>query len=101
MLKDGKSPGNDNIPSELINYGGKHIAKIYTTICHNIWKTKMVRLMDKVFNILMKCDYKTFSNYRTLNLIPHPNKILLRIIVNRLTHQAEQILAEKQAGFRK
>ena len=34
-------------------------------------------------------------------LIPHPSKILLRIILNRLIPQAEQILAEEQAGFRK
>ena len=41
MLKDYKSPGCDNITSELIRYGGKRTAKIYTTILQNIWKTKI------------------------------------------------------------
>ena len=54
-----------------------------------------------IIPIPKKGDTKKCSNYRTLSLIPHPSKILLRIILNRLIPQAEQILAEEQAGFRK
>ena len=59
--------------------------------------------MDKIINIPIpkKGDTKKCSNYRILSLIPHPSKILLKIILNRLIPQAEQILAEEQAGFRK
>jgi hypothetical protein len=38
--------------------------------------------------------------YRTISLISHPSKVFLRIILNRLKHQAENIIAEEQAGFR-
>ena len=48
-----------------------------------------------------KGDLKKFSNYLTICLISHKIKILLRIILNRLIPQAEDILAEEQAGFRK
>ena len=41
MLKNDKTPGNDNISAELIKHGGESIIKIYTEICQNIWKTKI------------------------------------------------------------
>ena len=40
------------------------------------------------------------QNYRTISLISHPNKVILKIILNRLQPQAEEIIAEEQAGFR-
>ncbi|WP_419585549.1 RNA-directed DNA polymerase [Thiolapillus sp.] len=40
------------------------------------------------------------QNYRKINLISHPNKIMPKIILNRLKPQAEKIIAEEQAGFR-
>ena len=33
-------------------------------------------------------------------LISHPSKVMLKIILNRLQPQAEEIIAEEQAGFR-
>ena len=44
---------------------------------------------------------KVLNKYRTISLISHSRKILLRVILNRLIPQAEHILAEEQAGFRK
>ena len=35
-----------------------------------------------------------------INLINHPSKVMLKIILNRLKSQAEKIIAEEQAGFR-
>ena len=40
------------------------------------------------------------QNYRTISLISHPSKVILKIILNRLKPQAEKIIAEEQAGFR-
>ena len=40
------------------------------------------------------------QNYRTISLISHPSKVMLNIILNRLQPQAEEIIAEEQAGFR-
>ena len=40
------------------------------------------------------------QNYRTISLISHPSKIMLKIILNRLQSQAEEIITGEQAGFR-
>ena len=37
---------------------------------------------------------------QTISLISHPSKVMLEIILNRLQPQAEEIVAEEQAGFR-
>ena len=39
------------------------------------------------------------KNYRTISLICHPSKVLLKVLLNSLKHQAESIIAEEQAGF--
>ena len=54
-----------------------------------------------VIPIPEKGDLQKCSNYRTLSLICHSSKILLQIIRKRLTPQAEQIISEEQAWFRK
>ena len=59
------------------------------------WTQSIIILLPKKGNL------RSCSNYRTISLISHPSKILLRIILNRLRSQAERIIAEEQAGFRK
>ena len=36
----------------------------------------------------------------TISLISHPSKVMLRILLNRLKPQAQEIIKEEQAGFR-
>ena len=47
-----------------------------------------------------KGNLRQCQNYRTISLISHPSKVLLRIILNRLKSKAEELLSEEQAGFR-
>ena len=37
MLKDGKSPGVDNIPAEILKHGGPGIVDVSTVVCQKIW----------------------------------------------------------------
>ena len=39
-LKNGKSPGVDNIPAELLKHGGPEVVSMFTTICQGIWDSK-------------------------------------------------------------
>ena len=102
-LKKGKSAGVDNIPAELVQAAGKDIVTALTTICNKIWKTgKWPTPWTKslVITLPKKGNLQQCQNYRTISLISHPSKVMLKIILNRLKPQAEKIIAEEQAGFR-
>ena len=102
-LKPGKSPGIDNIPAELIKYGGDHVKEAFHALCQKIWQQKSWPkewTQSLIIPIPKKGNIRLCQNYRTLSLISHPNKIMLHIILNRLKPQAEEVLAEEQAGFR-
>ena len=53
-----------------------------------------------VIALPMKGNLKQCNNYRTISLISHPSKVMLKIILNRLKSAAERLLSEEQAGFR-
>ena len=47
-----------------------------------------------------KSNLQQYQNYRTISLISHPSKVMLKIILSRLKPQVDTIIAEEQAGFR-
>ena len=102
-LKKGKSVGVDNIQAELVQAGGEDVITALTTICTNIWQTgewQTPWTQSLVITLPKKGNLQQCQNYRTINLISHPSKVTLKIILNRLKPQAEKIIAEEQAGFR-
>ena len=61
----------------------------------------MANPMDSVQVITLpkKGNLQQCQNYPTISLISHPNKVMLKIILNKLMPQSEKIIAE-EAGFR-
>ena len=53
-----------------------------------------------VITLPKKINLQQCQNYRTISLISHPRKVVLKIILNGLKPQAEQIITEEQAGLR-
>ena len=101
-MKNGKSPGIDNVPIELIKGGGEALSDILTKLCQKIWSTNKwpdAWTTSLIIPIPNKGDLKKCSNYLTISLISHTSKIISRIILNRLTPQAEGILYDEQVGF--
>ena len=102
-LPTGKSPGADNIPAELLKYGGDDLANVLTALCKKIWETKKWPVewtRSLIIPLPKKGNLRQCQNYRTISLISHASKIMLRVILNRLQKEAEEHLAEEQAGFR-
>ena len=102
-LKMGKSPGVDNIPAALVLAGGEVMIDFLTSICNKIWKTgewPTTWTQSLFITLPKKGNLQLCQNYRTISLISHPSKVMLKIILNRLQPQAEEIIAEEQAGFR-
>ena len=102
-LKKGKSAGIDNIPGELVQAGGDDMIDLLHKICNKIWTTgewPKGWTQSLIITLPKKGNLQQCQNYRTISLICHPSKVMLRIILNRLRPQAEKIIAEEQAGFR-
>ena len=78
--------------------------KVLHSICQQIWKTQQCPQDWKksVFiPILKKGNAKECSNYRTIALISHASKVMLKILQARLQQYVNRELADVQAGFRK
>ena len=76
---------------------------ILTAICNKIWKTgewPTTWTQSLVITLPKKGNLQLCQNYSTISLISHPSKVMLKIILNRLQPQAEEVIAEEQAGFR-
>ena len=73
-------------------------------ICQQIWETQQWPQDWKrsVFiSIPKKGNAKECSNYRTITLISHASKIMLKILQARLHQYMNRELPDVQAGFRK
>ena len=78
--------------------------KMLHSICQQIWKTQQWPHDWKrsVFiPIPKKGNAKECSNYRTIALISHASKIMLKILQARLQQYLNPELPDVQAGFRK
>ena len=103
-IKNSKSPSCDNIPIELIKAAGEEGIKIMTILCNKIWNTgKWPTDWKKSIYIPIpkKGDARECSNNRTIALISHTSKVLLKIIQSRMEQYVERELSDVQAGFRK
>ena len=102
-LKKGKSAGVDNISAELVQAGGETMIDVLTEICNRIWRTgewPTPWTQSLIITLPKKGNLQLCQNYRTISLISHSSKVMLKVILNRLKPQAEEIIAEEQAGFR-
>ena len=53
-----------------------------------------------VITLPQKGNLQLCQNYRTISHISHPSKVLLKIFLNRIQAQTEDIFAGEQAGVR-
>ena len=75
---------------------------ILTAICNKIWKTgewPTTWTQSLVITLPKKGNLQVCQNYRTISLISHPSKFMLKIILNRLQPQADEVIAEEQGGL--
>ena len=82
-----KASGGDGIPFELFQILEDDAVKVLHSICQHIWKTQKWPQDWKrsVFiPIPKKGNAKECSNYRTIALISHASKVMLKILQARL-----------------
>ena len=102
-LKSHKSPDIEQIPSELINAGGKTIPSEAHKLINSIWNKEEPpeERKESIFVTIYKKDGKTdCSNYRVISLSSTMYIILSNILLSMLTPYAEEIIGGHQCGFR-
>ena len=103
-MKEGKAVGVDEIPVEMLKSLGEKALKEVCDICQNMYeegkwpddftKTVLIPLPKK--NNAVKC-----SDFRTISLICHASKIMLRVLTKRIEAKTKLLLGRNQFGFRK
>ena len=99
-----KASGGDGIPVELFQILKDDAVKVLHSICQHIWKTQQwpQNWKRSVFiPIPKKGNPKECSNYRTIALISHTSKEMLKIFQARLQQYMNQELPDVQVGYRK
>ena len=94
----------DGIPSELFQILKDDAVKVLCSKCQKIWKTQQwPQDWKKSVSIPIpkKCNVKECSNYRTIALISHASKVVLKILQTGLLQYVNHELPDVQAGFRK
>lgn len=101
-LKNRKSAGHDEIPNELLKYGGKPLIHQLTKLINAVintqyipqdWKTSVLILLYK------KGEKSDPRNYRGINLLCTVLKLTTKIIARRL--EGDLYLEDEQQGFHK
>lgn len=103
-LSNGKAPGIDGLPIELIKGTGDKGIEVLTALCNQVWKRILWPKEWKrsvYIPIPKKGDSRECSNNRTIALIPHASKVLLKILQKRIEPYMEREMPKEQAGFRR
>ena len=82
-----KASGGDGIPVELFQTLKEDAVKLLHSICQQIWITQQWPRgwkMSGFIPIPKKGNAKECSNYRTIVLISHASKVMLKILQARL-----------------
>ena len=97
-----KASGGAGIPVELFQILKDDAVKVRHSICQQVWKTQQWPQDWKrsgFIPIPKKGNAKECSNYRTIALISHASKVMLKILQGKLKHYVNCELPDVQAGF--
>ena len=99
-----KANGHHGIPVELFQILKNDAAKALHSICQQIWKTQQWP-QDWKRSVFIptpkKGKARECSNYKTIELISHSSKVMLKILQVRLQQYMNHEIPDIQAGFRK
>ena len=102
-LKNGKTPGQDQIQTEMLKADSitseAELTKLFNKILQkeqvpSSWKKGMIIKIPK------KGDIRECKNWRGVTVLPVISKIFGRILINRIKNGVDKVLRKEQAGFR-
>ena len=105
-MKNNKAEGVDNIPVKMLKNLGEKATGELVRLCQDIYNTGKWPedfLQTIMIPIKKKNNATACKDHRTISLLPHAAKIMLKIITKRIQArvEADKGLGEDQFGFRK
>jgi hypothetical protein len=103
-MKMYKSPGNDQIPAELIQAGGEILLSAIHKLIKSVWNKEELpdQWKESIIVPIHKKGAKTdCNNYRGISLLSTSYKILANILLSRLGPYIDEIIGDHQCGFRR
>ena len=106
-LKSRKSPGPDDVPSELLIHGGKKLHEFLHKMISQIWNDPNLTVPNSWKDATVVTIYKNkgdravCGNSRGISLLGAAGKVFARFLLKRLVDTiSEGILPDTQCGFR-
>ena len=96
-MKNGKAPGEDEIPAELLKNMGDAGNSWFLELCLGFWSGGEIPDdwgKDLMCPIYKKGDKTICSNYRGISLMPHPLKVYERMLEGALRECIEEKLGK-------
>jgi hypothetical protein len=103
-MKKYKSPGSDQSPAELIQEVGEILLSKNLKLIISIWdKEELPDQWKESITVAIykkkKRAIKLTNNYRGISLLTTSYRILLNILLSRLSPYIDQIIGNHQCGF--
>jgi hypothetical protein len=101
-LKKYQSPGNDQIPAELIRAGDETLQSEIHKLINFIWSKEEFtdQWKGSIIVPIYKKGYRTdCCNYREMSLLSTSYKMLSNILLSRLCPYVDEIIGNHQCGY--
>ena len=98
-IKDGKATGPDELPAEALKALDEQNIEIITSLCNIICKSGMIptEMKHSVFITLpKKPEAMICTEFRTISLMSHDTKLLLKIIQQRMANTIDKEVSRLQ-----
>ena len=103
-LKGNKSVVVDEIPAEFLKTLGLKGTKIIVELCKNmyeqgVWPKDFTRVV--LIPLQKKVNAVECEDHRTISLICHASKIMLKILTKRIEYKVKDFISRNQFGFKR
>ena len=102
-MKNGKAPGPDELSTEALKALDEYNVDIITDLCNTIYSSGFipVDMKQPIFVTLpKKPKAQNCTEFRTISLMSHVTKLLLKVIQQRITDKIDKEVSRLQSGFR-
>ena len=103
-MKENKSVGVDGIPAEFLKNLGPKGMQVIVEICkemyeQGVWPEEFNKVVQ--LPILEKSNAIECEDHRTISLICHASKIMLKILTKRIEYKVQNAISRSPFGFRR